>query len=105
MLLQEKPPGKKPKRPSAFNPQYGGPGSFTPSSDGTLSSATGGSPARTEGSSISSLKSSSSIASVNLYQPPYERQSRHSDVDRLASQITDLSVDPSPRRESLPVSF
>lgn len=98
----EKPPEKKAKRPSTSNPQYGGPGSFTPSSDGTPQPINGSSPSRTDGSSITPLKASGSIASVNLYQPPYERQSRHSDVDQLANRVADLVVDSNSRRESLP---
>ncbi|KIJ56506.1 hypothetical protein M422DRAFT_22670 [Sphaerobolus stellatus SS14] len=102
----EKPPEKKPvPQASSFNPQYGGPGSFTPSAEIPAALKHGGSspnhqnapsPSRIptlNGAAVPhALRPSSSLASIDLYKAPYERQSRYSDVDQLAGRVNDLSI-------------
>ncbi|KAF8520110.1 hypothetical protein JB92DRAFT_2808316 [Gautieria morchelliformis] len=113
----EKPPEKRATPPSsAFHPQYGGPGSFTPSTTELPpslmhggSSHTTPSPSRVPSSSgpdsglPPSLRPSGSLAQINLYTAPYEKQNRYGDVEQLSTDLADLGVSsPSRRRESFP---
>lgn len=86
---KEKPPAKKKApRPSTSNPQYGGPGSFTPSSSASeipaalrpnreASPTHSQAPDRRAAVPVpDSLKpSSSALGDLNLYIPPYNSQS------------------------------
>ena len=83
---------------------YGGPGSFVPSGD-----LTNGSPAHRDGIPAS-LRASSSIAHLDLYIPPYERdgiaaqQSQGPAADQIADELNGMRLGPERRRESFPVS-
>ncbi|KAH8113393.1 hypothetical protein DFH11DRAFT_340326 [Phellopilus nigrolimitatus] len=107
----EKPPEKKSKpKPTKSNRQYGGPGSFVPSeSENGFSNAD-------RNSIPSSLRSSSSLAQLDLYIPPYESanartvrsQGTGSTVDQVADEFGGLSVGPGSgglqkRRDSYPL--
>ncbi|KAG8831745.1 hypothetical protein FRC17_002628 [Serendipita sp. 399] len=110
----EKPPEKSHSaQPSRLHPQYGGPGSFTPSGDeGGRTSSTGSSPAPAnripahgrQGSTPTSggkpsTPTSSSLSQLNLYIPPYDRDPvpHHRPYDPSME-----FGDPSRRRESYP---
>ncbi|PVF98059.1 hypothetical protein CPB86DRAFT_759193 [Serendipita vermifera] len=113
---QDKPPEKKPAaRPSNLHPQYGGPGSFTPSSSDSLGrqgrDSSGGSPAGSNRASYHEkqsstpgdgrqqpLSSTSSLANLNLYIPPYERDARHPKKYDPSMEFGD----PARRRDSYP---
>lgn len=108
----EKPPEKKTKtRPVKPNIKYGGPGSFVPSeSDSSFGSTD------SRSSVTSSLHSASSLAKLDLYNPPYEtvagriahpQATGSVTVNQLTDEFGGLSVRngqgvPSRRRESFP---
>ncbi|CAG7852608.1 SubName: Full=Uncharacterized protein {ECO:0000313/EMBL:CCA74969.1} [Serendipita indica DSM 11827] len=88
----DKPPEKPHSaRPSTLNPQYGGPGSFTPSggeasaqpghTNSSGSSPAGGNRVSLHGRNSSAvdapLPSNSSLANVRPYVPPYDREPLH----------------------------
>ncbi|KAF8592513.1 hypothetical protein K439DRAFT_1610299 [Ramaria rubella] len=108
----EKPPEKRAApQGSSFHPQYGGPGSFTPSTEVPMSLTHGNgnhSPSRVQSGSSTdvlppSLRPSGSLAQINLYSAPYEQRNRHNDVDQLSNVMADLGVNSaSQRRESFP---
>lgn len=95
------------------NQQYGGPGSFVPSeSESSFGTAD------SRNSVASSLHSASSLAKLDLYNPPYEtvagRAARTQVTGVTVNQLTDefggLSVrngreSPNRRRETFPVSI
>ncbi|KAF8803710.1 hypothetical protein BYT27DRAFT_7108876 [Phlegmacium glaucopus] len=102
-------PEKKDSQKPSKNKQYGGPGSFVPS----------GEPSSSQGSRIasasvlynhsrhssdaipSSLRPSGSLAGLDLYVPPYERN-RHSRIDTLAQEFNEFGVSEHHHRESFP---
>lgn len=113
---QERPPEKKAqKKLIKPNKQYVGPGTFVPSKDSSSSIGVG---AGSRVSSLSkesipaSLRSSSSLAQLDLYIPPYEKNNtavpgrrQVSAMEKLTDEFGGLSVQhPSRRRESFPVS-
>jgi hypothetical protein len=121
-VTQEKPPEKKAPKPVLHNRQYGGPGSFVPTSD-LPSSSLSGSGQRPPSSRISStsgfqeathndsfpesLRQSHSLAKLDLYVPPYEKHSygtHMSAIDRVASDFGELGISDHRRRDSFPVS-
>lgn len=81
------------------NKNYGGPGSFVPSEGESPSGKNGVPP---------SLLASSSLAKLDLYNPPYDtgrRQGSGSTVDRVADEFGGLTINTDGRRrESYPVS-
>ncbi|KAF7981613.1 hypothetical protein HWV62_32684 [Athelia sp. TMB] len=106
----EAPPEKKSKpKPSKFNKQYSGPGTFVPSGDlpPSLMSGPGSRSSRMSSngpndSIPSSLRSSISSATADLYTPPYEQRNRLSPVDQMANDFGQLNVADHRRRESFP---
>lgn len=111
LASQEAPPEKKSKpKPSKFNKQYSGPGTFVPSGDvpPSLMSGAGSRSSRMSSngpndSIPSSLRSSISSATADLYTPPYEQRNRLSPVDQMANDFGQLNVADHRRRESFPV--
>lgn len=109
-------PVKKAQKPK-MQRQYGGPGSFVPT-DESSSSINGGelqqtSIARLPSTSSTdmrfdnippSLRSSSSVAQLDLYVPPYETSRSYSSVNSMANDFGEMSVvKHRDRRQSLPV--
>ncbi|THH09054.1 hypothetical protein EW145_g2288 [Phellinidium pouzarii] len=104
----ERPPEKKSKiRPMKSGDQYGGPGTFVPSES---ESSFG----NDDNKSVpSSLRSASSLAQLNLYNPPYESQSPRtvrsqgtgSTLNQLADEFGELTVGPGPEAQRRRVSF
>ncbi|TDL29299.1 hypothetical protein BD410DRAFT_779668 [Rickenella mellea] len=102
----EKPPEKKTKNtPVKHGNQYGGPGSFVPLGDN------GGGPTNGLGrdSVPASLRSSDSLAKLDLYIPPYEnatirssRRQHGSALEAIADEFGGLNLDGHRRRESFP---
>jgi neural Wiskott-Aldrich syndrome protein len=110
---QEAPPEKKPasKVPKS-DTQYAGPGTFVPSggtSQGGFrvasTSLLNENTFRSSTSIPSSLRASSSLAQLDLYNPPYERERHASTVESIVSDFREMGFVAEPRRrESLPVS-
>lgn len=112
----EKPPAIKKNAPrmSVTNPNYGGPGSFTPLAGSGQQAVTSDRPPEIAGGKgrISSgihpppsLLPSNSLARLNLYVPPYDRQDteRQQDqygIDNITNSMAELGV-MEPRRQSL----
>ncbi|EGO01765.1 hypothetical protein SERLA73DRAFT_166282 [Serpula lacrymans var. lacrymans S7.3] len=116
----EPPPEKKTTpKPTQINRQYGGPGSFIPAGENSsmTSISSHSTPSRITSSSgsiseighldslPSSLRSSSSMAKVDLYAPPYEQRNRASPIDQLANDFGELNVPDHRRRESFPNGY
>lgn len=116
---QEAPPEKKAAGKAKGNKQYGGPGSFIPTSEHSNSSILNSHhPSRVASTgSVSdysrpnldgippSLRASSSLATLDLYVPPYEQQRQYrSPIDQLTNEFGEFGVATSHRRrESFPV--
>ncbi|KAF5388211.1 hypothetical protein D9615_000220 [Tricholomella constricta] len=112
---KEPPPEKKVTPKPAKSKQYGGPGSFVPSGESPSGPPNGaphssrivstGSPydhSRHNSDGIpSSLRASSSLAKLDLYVPPYERN-KISPVDKLANEFNEFGVSDHRRRDSFP---
>ncbi|KAH9951756.1 hypothetical protein B0H21DRAFT_684854 [Amylocystis lapponica] len=107
-------PAKKAQKPKSQR-QYGGPGSFVPAGESTSSLNNGDvQQAITRLPSTSSLdvrrdhippslRSSSSVAQLDLYVPPYETSRSHSSVDSMANDFGEMVVgNRRSRRQSLP---
>ncbi|KAG6855039.1 hypothetical protein C0991_005968 [Blastosporella zonata] len=103
-------PEKKVTPKPAKNKQYGGPGSFVPSVGESPSGPSNGvshpssivstdngydHPRKNSDSIPASLRASSSLAKLDLYVPPYERN-----IDTIANEFGDLGVSDHRRRES-----
>ena len=97
IVLQEKPVSVKSKAPKPQAKNYGGPGVFKPS-DGdapqsrhvSTSSVNEG---RAEGGSVSSWRSNSSLAGLDLYSPGYEYQPRRAhSVEAVANDFGQLGL-------------
>ncbi|GLB33617.1 putative protein kinase C conserved region 2 (CalB) containing protein [Lyophyllum shimeji] len=109
----EPPPEKKVTPKPAKSKQYAGPGSFVPAGespsgplDGTshpsrvVSTGSVYDHSRQNSDSIpSSLRASSSLARLDLYVPPYERN-KVSPVDKIANEFGDFGLSDHHRRES-----
>ncbi|KAJ7699897.1 hypothetical protein B0H17DRAFT_925810 [Mycena rosella] len=117
----EPPPEKKVAPQAPKGSEYSGPGSFI-SSDDVRSVPGSGFPSsrvastssvyphsRQQSDSVpSSLRSSHSLAQLDLYRPPYEQEhrSRGTSFSALTNDFGELGIgDPGRRRESFPVSI
>lgn len=119
---QADPPPPRASAPaSVMNPQYGGSGHFEPANDKPRhprqdsSSSASSSRGRSSTSHATvrqdslpeSLRPSSSLAGINLYNPEYDSRSRlsmGSSVDTLSDQMSEFGLGAGPRRrESFPV--
>ncbi|THV03294.1 hypothetical protein K435DRAFT_851962 [Dendrothele bispora CBS 962.96] len=106
---EPEPPPKKPATQTiSKNSQlYAGPGSFTEhSANGQTNRAVSGSflsehTRRVSDSYSSTIRASSSLAGLDLYQAPYEQPA--DPVDGLAQNFSEFGVSQSRRRESLPL--
>lgn len=111
---KEPPPEKKVSQKPRKNKQYGGPGSFVPSGEPSSSQV---SSSRISSANLlnnhprrssdvipipSSLRASSSLAGLDLYDPPYERN-RLSQMDTLVREFNEFGVSEHPA--SFPVSM
>jgi neural Wiskott-Aldrich syndrome protein len=101
---------KQAPRTSVGNPNYGGPGSFTPLSNPPTNlheknhSESNGTPLKRTSSGAhlpTSLLPSNSLARLSLYNPPYELQRRQDNynVDDLANDMSELGM-MTPRRHN-----
>ncbi|KAF8076197.1 hypothetical protein FPV67DRAFT_1617778 [Lyophyllum atratum] len=116
--IPEPPPEKKVTPKPTKSKQYGGPGSFVPSGEspsgppnGTLhpsrivSTGSVYDHSRQNSDSIpSSLRASSSLAKLDLYVPPYERN-KISPVDKIADEFREFGLSDHRRRESFPLGL
>ena len=113
---KEPPPEKKVARKPQKNKQYGGPGSFVPSGESSSSQV---SSSRIASASFlnnnsrrisdvipipSSLRASSSLAGLDLYVPPYERD-RRPQMDALVREFNEFGVSEHHHPASFPVSI
>ncbi|KAK0453150.1 hypothetical protein EV421DRAFT_1897174 [Armillaria borealis] len=110
----EAPPAKKTK-PKPKDKNYAGPGEFV--GESSAPNGQGAPPGRIVSmsvlpnhhrrqsdsiSSVSSMRPSSSLAQLDLYNPPYERQRRLTSTSSVVNDFGNLALSDSKRRESFP---
>lgn len=112
---QEPAPSKKGSVNVKGGKQYGGPGSFVPAGESgidgprTLSRESSAStvPGEIYRNPIPvppSLRSSHSVAKLDLYVPPYESIRSHNSADNVTSEFAEMTIgNTATRRQSLPV--
>jgi neural Wiskott-Aldrich syndrome protein len=108
-IKKEPPPEKKVSQKPPKNKQYGGTGSFVPSgvpSSTRIASASVLNNRSRQSSDVipSSLRTSSSLAGLDLYVPPYER-SRRPQMDTLTREFNEFGVSEHHYSASFPVSL